>query len=68
MFVETHMISQFTAGETSVMDLTVQIQDVLDSGSIENGIVTVFVRESKCSITTVDFEPGLVNEDIKAGL
>jgi secondary thiamine-phosphate synthase enzyme len=66
MAVETHLISVHTRGDTVVVDLSANLEGVLESGNITNGIVTVFVQSSTCGISTTTFDPGLANEDIKA--
>ncbi len=66
MAVETHLISVHTRGETVVVDLSANLEDVLESRSITNGSVTVFVQGSTCGASTTTFDPGLANEDIRA--
>lgn len=66
MAVETHKIRIETRGNSQVLDLTERIRAVLASGSVRAGTVTVFVVGSTAGITTTEFEPGLVNHDLKA--
>lgn len=42
-----------------MLDITSAVQDVISSGSIDEGIVTIFVPGSTASITTIEYEPGL---------
>jgi secondary thiamine-phosphate synthase enzyme len=46
-------------GLGEMTDITMAIGDVLASGTIDEGIVTIFVPGSTASITTIEFEPGL---------
>ncbi len=57
-----------TAGNTDILDLTTEVQRVVRSSAIETGQATVFVIGSTATISTIEFEPGLVNHDIRAAL
>ena len=48
-------------------DITSQMEIVLAESGIENGVLHVFVVGSTGSITTIEFEPGVV-EDLKAAV
>ena len=48
------------------MNLTDRVAECVNSGRIREGLVTVFVVGSTAGITTTEFEPGLVNHDLKA--
>jgi secondary thiamine-phosphate synthase enzyme len=64
--VKTKQLTVKTKGNCDIINLTEQVQDfVLKSGIIE-GTVTVFNVGSTGAITTTEYEPGLVNYDIKA--
>ena len=64
--VITKEISITTKGSCEVVNLTEQVNDaVIDSG-IKDGAVILFNVGSTAGITTTEFEPGLVNYDIKA--
>lgn len=55
-----------TKGNCEVVNLTEQVNDaVIDSG-INDGAVILFNVGSTAGITTTEYEPGLVNYDIKA--
>ena len=66
MNVETHQITVETRGNTHVVDLTQPVVECLRQGTITAGTVTVFVVGSTAGITTTEFEPGLVNHDLRA--
>jgi secondary thiamine-phosphate synthase enzyme len=65
MAVETHRLHVKTHGENEVIDLTPQLAEVIDKGKISDGVATLFVIGSTAGITTTEFEPGLVNHDLK---
>jgi len=62
--VETKNITFSTESDTDIVDVTKEVRDLLSEGSIANGIVTVFVPGSTGGVTTLEYEPGLV-QDIK---
>lgn len=65
MSTETHRIQVQTKGDNQVLDLTPRLTDVLAKSKIADGIATLFVVGSTAGITTTEFEPGLVNHDLK---
>ncbi|MBU3911124.1 MAG: secondary thiamine-phosphate synthase enzyme YjbQ [Candidatus Omnitrophica bacterium] len=65
MTVITKKIKLSTKGDTDIIDITWQVAAVLSKTDLSNGIVTVFVKGSTGGLTTVEYEPGLV-QDIKA--
>ncbi len=68
MAVQTHRFEIETHGNTQVLNITDQVGQCLASGEIESGTATVFVIGSTAGVTTTEFEPGLVNHDLKAAL
>jgi len=65
MPVETHRIQIHTKGNSEVVDLTPHLLKVLARAKIADGTATLFVIGSTAGITTTEFEPGLVNHDLK---
>jgi secondary thiamine-phosphate synthase enzyme len=59
MAVTTKTLTFDSKGAGEMIDITKAVQDVVSSGSIDEGIVTIFVPGSTASITTIEFEPGL---------
>ena len=45
-----------------MIDLTEQISNLVAKSGITNGNVTIFVSGSTGSITTIEFEPGLIQD------
>ena len=66
MAVESHQIQLKTPGNSEVLDLTPHLLDVLARSGIADGIATLFVVGSTAGLTTTEFEPGLVQNDLKA--
>jgi len=50
-----------------IRDITGQLEAVVSRAGIENGVLHVFVVGSTGSITTIEYEPGVV-EDLKAAI
>jgi len=48
-----------TKGENDMKDITNDIQQVISSSTLNEGIACVFVPGSTGSLTTIEFEPGL---------
>ena len=56
-----------TEGDGNVIDLTEGVESVVRSSGAEIGLVTVFVPGSTAAVTTMEFEPGGV-QDLNATL
>jgi len=48
-----------TNGEVDIIDITNQIQKIINESKIKNGIACIFVPGSTGSVTTIEYEPGL---------
>jgi secondary thiamine-phosphate synthase enzyme len=62
MPVVTKTLSFQTKGNDDMVDITSKVQDVLSSSGLTNGILTVFVPGSTASVTTIEYEPGLLKD------
>lgn len=60
--IYTGEISLRTQADGEIIDITLKVQKILAESGISNGILTVFVTHSTCGITTVEFEPGLIED------
>ena len=56
-----------TKGFSDIIDLTNEVENVIDESGILKGIANIFAIGSTASITTMEFEPALV-EDLKEKL
>jgi secondary thiamine-phosphate synthase enzyme len=64
--VVTRKIQVSTEGNGQILDITQQVQEAVTESGVKAGTVTLFVVGSTAGITTTEYEPGLVNHDIKA--
>ncbi len=64
--VITKYIEVSTKGNNEVLDITPQASKAVGESGVSAGTATLFVVGSTASITTTEYEPGLVNHDIKA--
>jgi secondary thiamine-phosphate synthase enzyme len=56
-----------TSGFSDIIDITDNIREVVQKSGIRSGIVNVFAVGSTASVTTIEYEPALV-EDMKEQL
>jgi len=62
MSVETKELHFDTPGEVEIVDITEKVNSKLRESSIKEGIVTIFVPGATGAITTLEYEPGLVQD------
>jgi secondary thiamine-phosphate synthase enzyme len=67
MAVHTAMLRLSTRGDGDIVDLSEGLAEVLRTSAIARGVVSVFVEGSTAAITTMEHEPGGV-EDLRAAL
>ncbi|MDP8233310.1 MAG: secondary thiamine-phosphate synthase enzyme YjbQ [Candidatus Saelkia tenebricola] len=60
--VQTKELSFSTKGNGEIIDLTDKIQNALHEAKFKDGIVTCFVVGSTSGITTIEYEPGLLQD------
>ena len=65
MAVNSHQFEIDTQGHNQVLNITDAVTQCVSQGDIKTGVVTVFVIGSTAGITTTEFEPGLVNRDLR---
>jgi len=51
-----------TAGFNDMKDLTAQVSQKLAGSGLESGLANIFVSGSTAGLTTIEFEPGLVED------
>ena len=56
-----------TDGFSDIKEITPKVENAISKSNISNGIATVFVPGSTAGITTIEFEPGVV-EDLKKAI
>ena len=62
--LETHNIEFSTKGNTQLVDITDKVQQILNLGDLTEGNITLFAIGSTTGLSTVEYEPGLVNHDV----
>ncbi len=64
MKITTRSIQLQTKGFTHIVDITSKIQTVVNKEKFDEGSVLISAIGSTTGITTIEYEPGLVNHDI----
>ncbi len=62
--IETKKITESTAGFCDIIDLTAKLKAHIQQANIRAGTATLFVTGSTAALTTIEHEPGLV-QDLK---
>lgn len=55
-----------TNGHTDIVDISPMVQEEVSASGLRDGNVALFVVGSTAGITTLEYEPGLVNKDFPA--
>jgi len=62
MTISTNSIKIHSKGENDLIDLTQHISEFVKKSGVSKGIITIFVSGSTGSITTIEYEPGLIKD------
>jgi len=62
MMIFSETISLNTKGFTDIIDITHHVGRVIDRSKMENGLVTVFCPGSTGSVTTIEYESGVLKD------
>ena len=62
MLTKLNHIFLTTRGNTDIIDITQQISECIRSSNLTNGLVTVFCPSSTSGITTIEYEPGVLDD------
>jgi secondary thiamine-phosphate synthase enzyme len=62
MSVKSYDFHVDTKGYGDIIDVSKQVQDLVRKSGLTNGIATVFIPGSTASVTTVEFESGLLSD------
>ena len=65
MTVELETFDIKSKAYCDVINITSKVQNAIDKSGLKNGIVNVHVAGSTGAISTVEYEPGLVQHDIE---
>jgi secondary thiamine-phosphate synthase enzyme len=62
--IRAKKITEKTVGFCDVIDITAKVRRHLEKEKIQNGVATLFVSGSTAALTTIEHEPGLI-QDLK---
>lgn len=62
MAIITEKFNINTRGFTDIIDITNKIQDLINVANVKNANTCIYVTGSTASITTIEFEPGLLKD------
>jgi secondary thiamine-phosphate synthase enzyme len=62
MTIFSETISLHTKGFSDILDITHQVDAATDHSGIKNGLVTVFCPGSTGSVTTIEYESGVLRD------
>ena len=62
MSVYSDQINIKTDGEVDIIDITGEIQNSIDKSKLKDGIICIFVPGSTGTLTTIEYEPGLMKD------
>ena len=68
MIAEHRTLELNTRGNDHILDLTGQVQGLVAEVGLTTGQVVLMVQGSTGALSTLEFEPGLVNQDIAAAM
>ncbi len=64
MKIQTRKLTERTGGNCDIIDITAKVQEQIRKEKIQRGLATLFVSGSTAALTTIEYEPGLV-QDLK---
>ena len=64
MIIRTVKLTEKSQGFCDIIDITAKVQEQVKKEQVEKGLVTLFVPGSTAALTTIEYEPGLV-QDLK---
>jgi len=64
MRVSTKKLFEKTEGFCDIIDITAKVQEQVQKEKIQRGVASLFVSGSTASLTTIEYEPGLI-QDLK---
>ncbi|OGQ52619.1 MAG: secondary thiamine-phosphate synthase enzyme [Deltaproteobacteria bacterium RIFCSPLOWO2_02_FULL_57_26] len=64
MKIHTEKLVEKTRGFCDIIDITAKVQEQVKKEKVQKGLATLFVSGSTAALTTLEYEPGLV-EDMK---
>lgn len=68
MIAEHHTIELDTEGDDHIVDITADVQELIAQSGVTVGQAALLIHGSTAALTTLEYEPGLVNHDIAAAM
>lgn len=62
MKIHTQKLFEKTKGFCDIIDLTAKVQERIQQQKIQRGLAMLFVSGSTAALTTIEYEPGLVQD------
>ena len=62
MTVSTKIVELSTGGNAEIVDITAAVARALKESLLDSGIVTVFTPSATSALTTIEYEPGCVED------
>jgi secondary thiamine-phosphate synthase enzyme len=62
MKIITDAIEISTKGHTDIIDITGEVERLLQESGLREGQLTVFISGSTAGVTTIEYEPGLLKD------
>jgi len=62
MEIETHSIAMSTSGNCDIIDITEKVENLVVKNNFREGNVLLFAGGSTAGITTIEYEPGLLED------
>ena len=66
MTTKIEQITMDTTAGVQVIDITSEVRKLLAQSDLQEGLATVFVPGSTATVTTIEYEPGLIADMTKA--
>lgn len=62
--IRTQKITEDSAGLCDIIDITAKVKEHIERENIQSGLASLFVSGSTAALTTIEYEPGLI-QDLK---
>jgi secondary thiamine-phosphate synthase enzyme len=64
MTIRTTTITETTTGFCDIIDITAKVKEHIRREKVQSGLASLFVNGSTAALTTIEYEPGLI-QDLK---
>jgi secondary thiamine-phosphate synthase enzyme len=68
MIAEHYALECDTRGNDHIVDVTAQVQEAIGASGVTTGQAALLVHGSTAALTTLEYEPGLVDHDVAAAM